>query len=246
MIVPGPLVPYSGIGNESNKPNALMSSKDIDVQVYMNYELLESAIQNMIGTLNLVDDKEQLMSLVEELDSRQIMKKNLESFSQQKKRDPIEENTNSLIWNILIRGYAWSVDFKLQSVFPYWRTLDDGRAAQDNHTFIFVLKASALLFVISKGEYIHAHIVKLRLDTYVSNILIHVYASCGRLGLAWRVFDRMSESSLVSWNVIIDEYAQSREPVIELQFLIEAQNLFQFENPYRISADMANIWATWY
>ncbi|KAJ4960824.1 hypothetical protein NE237_020734 [Protea cynaroides] len=141
------------------------------------------------------------------------------------------ENPNSFIWNTLIRGYAWSVDFKLQSIFLYRRMLDDGRVAPDKHTFPFVLKACAFLFAVSEGQQIHAHIVKLGLDTdtYVSNSLIHFYAGCGRLGLARKVFDRMSDRSLVSWNVIIDGYAQFGESVTALQLFIEAQNLFQVD-----------------
>ncbi|XP_042498279.1 pentatricopeptide repeat-containing protein At1g59720, chloroplastic/mitochondrial [Macadamia integrifolia] len=139
------------------------------------------------------------------------------------------ENPNSFIWNTLMRGYAWSVDFKVQALVLYRRMLVDGRVTPDKHTFPFVLKACAFLFAMSEGEQIHAHILKLGLDsdTYVNNSLIHFYATCGWLALARKVFERMSERSLVSWNVMIDGYAQSGDSVTALQLFIEVQKLFQ-------------------
>ncbi|KAJ4973378.1 hypothetical protein NE237_006552 [Protea cynaroides] len=145
------------IGDKSNRPNTVMSPKDIDVLVYINDGLMAIQIVIFLTKANVETTRTQLASLVEELDSHQIMEKNLESLSQQKERDQIDEKPNSLIWNILSRGYAWSIDFKLQYVFPYRRMSDDGHAAPDKHTLLFVLKSSALLFAVLKGQQIHAH-----------------------------------------------------------------------------------------
>ncbi|XP_010256087.1 PREDICTED: pentatricopeptide repeat-containing protein At1g59720, chloroplastic/mitochondrial isoform X2 [Nelumbo nucifera] len=129
----------------------------------------------------------------------------------------------------LFLAYAWSVDRKDQSILLYRRMLEEGRVAQDKHTFPFVLKACAFLVAIYEGKQIHAQILKLGFDsdTYVNNSLIHFYASCGCLDLARKVFERMHSRSLVSWNVIIDGYVQFGDFVTALQLFSEVQSLYQ-------------------
>lgn len=64
-------------------------------------------------------------------------------------------------------------------------------------------------------------------DTYINNSLVHFYASCGHLGFAERVFERMSVQSLVSWNVMIDGYVQFGEFVTALLMFVQLQRLFE-------------------
>ncbi|KAF8378376.1 hypothetical protein HHK36_029715 [Tetracentron sinense] len=139
------------------------------------------------------------------------------------------ENPNSFIWNTLIRSYAWSVDRKDQAIVLYRRMVEEERVVQDKHTFPFVLKACAFLFAISEGEQIHTQIVKLGFvsDTYVNNSLIHFYSTCGCLDIAQKVFERMSERSLVSWNVMIDGFVQFGDYVTALRLFGEMQNVFE-------------------
>jgi len=43
-------------------------------------------------------------------------------------------------------------------------------------------------------------------DIYVQNSLLHVYASCGHMGLCRRLFDEMPQRDVVSWTVLIMGY----------------------------------------
>lgn len=99
----------------------------------------------------------------------------------------------------------------------------------DEYTFPFVLRACAYLFALSEGKQAHAQLVKLGFDSdvYISNSLIHLYASCGCLDLAEKVFEKMRERSIVSWNVMIDSLVLAGEFETALKLFGQMQKLFQ-------------------
>ncbi|KAJ4977592.1 hypothetical protein NE237_008372 [Protea cynaroides] len=72
-------------------------------------------------------------------------------------------------------------------------------------TFTFIFKSCARVPDISYGQKIHAHCLKLGFGSclFISNSLIHMFASFGELNLAHKVFDGMPFRDLVSWNSLI-------------------------------------------
>lgn len=139
------------------------------------------------------------------------------------------ESPNSFMWNTLIRACARSAERKGQAMFLYCKMLEEGVVLPDKYTFPFVLRACAYLFNLSEGQQAHAHVWKLGFgsDVYICNSLIHFYASCGRLDLAQKVFDEMSERTLVSWNAMIDAFVQFGEFETALRFFSEMQKMFE-------------------
>ncbi|XP_062111733.1 pentatricopeptide repeat-containing protein At1g59720, chloroplastic/mitochondrial [Humulus lupulus] len=139
------------------------------------------------------------------------------------------EHPNSFMWNTLIRGCARSVNHKQQAIQLYCKMLEEGIVKPDKYTYPFVLKACAYLFSLSQGEQLQAQVIKSGLgsDVYISNSLIHFYASCGHLELAHKVFEKMSVRSLVSWNAIIDAFVQFGEFENALKLFREMQNMFE-------------------
>ncbi|CAA6659020.1 unnamed protein product [Spirodela intermedia] len=135
---------------------------------------------------------------------------------------------SSFFWNTLIRAHARSSHHQHAAVDLYRRMLLDGRVPPDKYTFPFVLRACAYLFALPEGEQVHGHAVKLGLapDVYVANSLVHFYATCGRLELACRIFDGMSNRSLVSWNVIIDGFVAGGRYEDALDLFREMQREF--------------------
>nr|GMD84675.1 pentatricopeptide repeat-containing protein At1g59720, chloroplastic/mitochondrial [Ipomoea batatas]GMD95658.1 pentatricopeptide repeat-containing protein At1g59720, chloroplastic/mitochondrial [Ipomoea batatas]GME01225.1 pentatricopeptide repeat-containing protein At1g59720, chloroplastic/mitochondrial [Ipomoea batatas]GME17609.1 pentatricopeptide repeat-containing protein At1g59720, chloroplastic/mitochondrial [Ipomoea batatas] len=110
------------------------------------------------------------------------------------------------IWNTLIHASARSHHRKHKAFLIFRQMLATANVPPDKHTFPFVLKACSYLFAFFEGQQAHAQALKhgLGSDVYVGNSLIHFYSSCGYLEDARRVFDKMTERSLVSWNVMID------------------------------------------
>ncbi|KAF8395694.1 hypothetical protein HHK36_019644 [Tetracentron sinense] len=68
-----------------------------------------------------------------------------------------------------------------------------------------VLSACAGLSSLFEGKQIHAHIVKVSLqsDVFVGTALINTYAKCDEMGSAEKVFLEISAPNVVSWNTLM-------------------------------------------
>ena len=67
----------------------------------------------------------------------------------------------------------------------------------DYFTCSFVLKAYAALSGALNGRIVHGHVEKLgfRLNLFLQNMIVHLYASCGTMGDTRLSFDKMSQRS---------------------------------------------------
>lgn len=88
--------------------------------------------------------------------------------------------------------------------------LCQSRMDQDGHTVAAVLKACSILAALEEGNVIYLYILEggFDSDVFVVNSLITLYAQCGRLEDAHRLFDRFSRPELVTWSVMIGEYTK--------------------------------------
>ncbi|XP_074310050.1 pentatricopeptide repeat-containing protein At4g18520, chloroplastic-like [Silene latifolia] len=79
-------------------------------------------------------------------------------------------------------------------------------------TYSSILKACASLEAIEHGKLIHSSLNKspaFSNNVYVGSALINMYAKCGYVSEAFRVFSNMPERNLVSWRSMIVGYARN-------------------------------------
>jgi pentatricopeptide repeat protein len=75
----------------------------------------------------------------------------------------------------------------------------------DSVTFMGVLNACASVVALEEGRCAHEQIIESGwdLDVFVQSGLVDMYAKCGSLEDAWRVFNKTMSHDVVSWNSIL-------------------------------------------
>ncbi|XP_024526917.1 pentatricopeptide repeat-containing protein At1g11290, chloroplastic-like [Selaginella moellendorffii] len=136
--------------------------------------------------------------------------------------------------NSLIHGYAESGEERL--ALELFEAMPQFPGCKPNsRTFIGALNACISLAAKEEAKQLFGRPVKLEaldigmkihskaaelgceLDKFVGCSLVNMYAKCGSLDDAWRVFHGMPRRDVVSWNVLILGYAESEQPEVALK-----------------------------
>ncbi|KAJ8645835.1 hypothetical protein MRB53_007583 [Persea americana] len=115
---------------------------------------------------------------------------------------------DGITWNSMLSGYSQN-GCATESLL----LLDQMRFSgvrPNPVTALIVISACAYLGSLHLGRKVHTFIIssKVEIDTMLSNAIIDMYAKCGDLDTAIRVFDNSiaSERNVSSWNVMISGY----------------------------------------
>eukprot|EP01018_Ginkgo_biloba_P031676 Gb_31111 [translate_table: standard] len=103
--------------------------------------------------------------------------------------------------------------------------------------------------LLSEGKLVHAHMTEMgfKPDRFLGNTLVNMYAKCGSLVYARRVFDRMPERNVVSWTVMISAYDSRGHAEEALTLFSQMQqtgiqpNEFTFASVLPACADLAAL-----
>ncbi|XAR50830.1 hypothetical protein NMG60_11005277 [Bertholletia excelsa] len=114
-----------------------------------------------------------------------------------------ERKNNVILWNQIIRAYAWEGPFE-RAIDLYYEMIDTG-VTPTKFTYPFVLKACSGLQAIEEGKKIHDDVRKFGLesDVYISTALVDFYIKCGCMTEAAEVFADMSYRDVVAWNAMV-------------------------------------------
>ncbi|XP_058208709.1 pentatricopeptide repeat-containing protein At3g16610 [Rhododendron vialii] len=114
-----------------------------------------------------------------------------------------ERKNNVILWNQLIRAYAWKGPFG-RAIDLYYEMVESG-VIPNKYTYPFVLKACSGLQAVEDGKMVHDQARRNGLvsDVYISTSLVDFYAKCGCLVEARKVFDIMPERDVVAWNAMV-------------------------------------------
>ncbi|KAJ4955426.1 hypothetical protein NE237_012209 [Protea cynaroides] len=110
---------------------------------------------------------------------------------------------NDISWSAMIDGCNKGGGFK-DSLMVFHQMQREG-VWPGKFVLSSVLAACANVGALDQGRWIDTYIRRnsIRLDAVLGTSLVDMYAKCGRLDLAWEVFEKMKHKEVFSWNAMI-------------------------------------------
>ena len=113
-------------------------------------------------------------------------------------------------YNAMIGGYAQNS--KKREAFSLYVQMQEEGMQPNTITYVNILAACDTPAAFEWGKEIHAHIIKTGVplsDVRLGNTLVNMYAKCGSLENAWKVFDSMVNRDPVTWTIMVGRFAEA-------------------------------------
>ncbi|KAK3222917.1 hypothetical protein Dsin_009942 [Dipteronia sinensis] len=115
---------------------------------------------------------------------------------------------NIVSWNMLISEYACKG--MLEEALIVFAQMQAQGYMPDSYSLASSLSACGNVDLIQLGLQIHGHVIKRDFSSeFVLNSLIDMYSKCGFLSLAYRIFERIQQKSVVTWNAMICGFSRN-------------------------------------
>ncbi|XP_022857433.1 pentatricopeptide repeat-containing protein At1g11290, chloroplastic [Olea europaea var. sylvestris] len=136
--------------------------------------------------------------------------------------EPIESKTDPM-YHTLLKGYVQQDT--MINAYKFFCRMKCDSVAPVVYNFTYLLKGCADSFDAKRGKEIHAQLI---LNGFSSNLfamtgVVNLYAKCGLINEACKMFDRMPERDLVCWNTVIAGFAQNGMPKKALELIVLMQ-----------------------
>lgn len=113
-------------------------------------------------------------------------------------------------WNSMLSGYAKMGRAK-EAVEVFGRLREESGFEPDEMSLVSVLGACGELGNLELGKWVEGFVVErdMKVNSFVGSALISMFAKCGDLVSARRIFDGMPIRDVITWNAVISGYAQN-------------------------------------
>lgn len=112
-------------------------------------------------------------------------------------------------WTSMISGFVQNN--KTEEALDYFKTMLMSEIEPNEMTIASVVSACADMRCLKHGEELHSYAFKTGsvCNLLISNALVDMYAKCGRIEDAEKVFDGIVEKDVYTWNSMIGGYSQA-------------------------------------
>lgn len=109
-------------------------------------------------------------------------------------------------WNAMILGYAQNG--RVSEALNCFSKMQSLGMKPDSFTMVSVISALAELSVTRQAKWIHGLVIRSCLDKniFVTTALVDMYAKCGEIHMARKLFDMIDDRHVITWNAMIDGY----------------------------------------
>ncbi|KAG7967579.1 hypothetical protein I3843_08G106200 [Carya illinoinensis] len=137
--------------------------------------------------------------------------------------DGMTEN-DIVSWNSITSAYV--ANGESVEALGLFRDMQKVGLAMNTYTYVAALQACEGSSFLKLGMEIHAAILKAshHVDIYLANALITMYARCGEMNEAARIFYEMDEKDYISWNTLLSGFVHNGLYKEALQFFYDMQD----------------------
>ncbi|KAF8406992.1 hypothetical protein HHK36_006113 [Tetracentron sinense] len=207
---------FRGMEFENMKPNdvtlvnvltACAKARDLKMAKWVHEFIAENGIEfNVVLTTALMDCycKCGCFSLARELFDRMPEK-------------------NLFCWNIMINGHVEDSDY--EEALLLFRKMQLKGLRADKVTMVSLLLACTHLGALELGKWLHKLIEKenIEVDVVLGTALVDMYAKCGNIESASKVFREMPQRDVMTWTALIVGFAMCGEGEKALKIFYEMQ-----------------------
>lgn len=116
---------------------------------------------------------------------------------------------DAVMWNVMISGYNRRKQY--EEACTLFGEMEKENVDPNEVTFISVLSACAKLKDLELGNHVHRMIEedggKTIPNQKVQNAIVQMYAGCGAMDIAWRLFEAMGSRDVVTWTSVVVGFA---------------------------------------
>ncbi|XP_058082933.1 putative pentatricopeptide repeat-containing protein At1g74400 [Magnolia sinica] len=132
---------------------------------------------------------------------------------------------NVVCWSALISAYV--DNGRPNKALELFREMQMENVEPDGVTITIALSACADLGALDMGEWIHGYIGRkegFKADLYLKNALINMYAKCGDIKTARRLFDKANQRDVMTWTSMIVGHAVHGQAAEALKLFAEMKD----------------------
>ncbi|KAH7439608.1 hypothetical protein KP509_04G068300 [Ceratopteris richardii] len=130
---------------------------------------------------------------------------------------------NVVCWGAIITSYT--LENMAHGALEIFESMQEQTVEPDQVTLLCVLKACGNIGALQQGRIVHNLILKgsHETDMTIGNTLVDLYARCGSLEEAQRIFELLPHRNVVSYGAMLAGYAQSGHGHLALEFFHQMQ-----------------------
>ncbi|KAG2318878.1 hypothetical protein Bca4012_054850 [Brassica carinata] len=131
-----------------------------------------------------------------------------------------------VVYNAMVEGLSRTAETAKRAVEMYV-SMQRAGFHPNISSFASVIGACSVLTAHEVGMQVHGQVMKSGVDTHIKmgSSLLDMYAKCGGIEDARRVFDQMKERNVFSWTSMIDGYGKNGNPEEALELFAKMKDV---------------------